>query len=916
MHPALPWKSAEAEHLALHWNPLRMKSHPDAATRPAAEVVTQLPIPSRLGMLRFERSNEASWALLFLDPGCERLFGVSATDLCSLIDAPFASLMEPEARYRLHEQIQQQLLQDRRYSVRYNLHTPKGCLSVLEIGTAFQHHGRQLLHGYLLPEENLALDEPQPDEQEMRLRMSLELYQRAQEEQLQHLLRSRTQQNLIVRLARHRYLSDDPLLEAARLIAQAACETYDVARAGIWRLHAGNRLEAVTVYCRDTGAYEKPADIDADHFPYYLEALNSGRAIDAHNVMQDPRTRELASQFLRPLGVGSLLDASIRVGGEVVGVLCLEHVGAPRQWQSDEIAFAGELADQYAHVLMNHERRSVSSTLHLFQRAVEQSSSAFLLLDRDGLLEYVNPAFTSITQYGADEVRGRRLAELPALASFAERLPEAQAALAAQTTWQGEFRSRRKDLEPYWAQLSLTKVCAENGEPTHYIGIYEDITRNKLTQRHIEKLAWRDNLTGLANRHFFINTLSERLQAAADQRLSLLLVDIDNFKRINDSLGHQTGDKLLARLARRLNSSLGDNATLARFASNEFAVLLDESNAGHSERIAGQLLEVLNKPLFVDNQLISITGSIGLAYAPQHGRDPHILMKHAGLALHKAKANGKHRTQTFTEELTAEASNKLFVESNLRRALAHDELAVHYQPKLCLRSGQLLGLEALVRWQHPSKGMIGPEQFISVAEDTGLIIPIGKWVIREACRRIRQLNGQGFGHLRVAINLSPRQFGDPDLVGSIAAILDEEEVSAAQLELELTESLLLDATDDTRQQLLRLKSLGLTLAMDDFGTGYSSLSYLKKFPIDVIKIDRSFIKDIPDSQDDMEITSAVIAMAHNLKLLVVAEGVETAAQLAFLRRNRCDIGQGFLFDRPIPGEELRERLRRYPPRSG
>ena len=728
-------------------------------------------------------------------------------------------------------------------------------------------------------------------------------------------MRSRAQQNLIVRLARHRYQSSDPLLEAAQLIAQAASEAYDVARAGIWRLTADDHMEPIAVYRRDIDQFELPRGFDASRYPNYLEAINSGRAIDAHNVLQDPRTRELAEAYLRPQGISAMLDATIRVGGEVVGVLCLEHIGEVRLWQSDEIAFAGELADQYAQVLMNHERRSASSALHLFQRAVEQSASAFLLIDRDGVIEYVNPSFTAITQYGADEVRGRRLAEVPALANLSELLFDARSTLVNQNSWQGEFRSRRKNLEPYWGQLSLSKVYADDGELTHYIGIYEDITQSKLAQQHIEKLAYRDNLTGLANRHYFINVLEERLRAGSGPPLGLLLVDIDNFKRINDSLGHQTGDKLLASLARRLRSSLVDGTTLARFASNEFAVLLEESSPGRGERVAAQILDVLDKPLFVDNQLINITGSIGLAYAPQHGHDPQTLMKNAGLALHKAKANGKHQLQTFTEEMTAEASHKLFVENNLRRALVQNELAVHYQPKLCLRSGQLLGLEALLRWQHPEKGMIRPDQFISVAEETGLIIPIGKWVIREACRMGRELAENGLGELNIAINLSPKQFSDPDLVGSIAAILHEEQVPAGRLELELTESLLLDATADTKQQLERLKQLGLTLAMDDFGTGYSSLSYLKKFPIDVIKIDRSFIKDIPDNQDDMEITSAVIAMAHNLKLQVVAEGVETAAQLAFLRRNRCDIGQGYLFDKPIPGAQLASSLQRYPCRG-
>ncbi len=234
-----------------------------------------------------------------------------------------------------------------------------------------------------------------------------------------------------------------------------------------------------------------------------------------------------------------------------------------------------------------------------------------------------------------------------------------------------------------------------------------------------------------------------------------------------------------------------------------------------------------------------------------------------------------------------------------------------YQPKLCLKTGQLLGMEALLRWNHPEKGMIRPDKFISVAEETGLIIPIGKWVTRQACRMSKQLIAVGHRPLQMAINLSPKQFSDPDLVGEITNILQEEQLDPALLELELTESLLLEATGDTRQQLSRLKSLGLTLAMDDFGTGYSSLSYLKKFPIDVIKIDRSFIKDIPQNQDDMEITSAVIAMAHNLKLKVVAEGVETRDQLNFLRRHQCDIGQGYLFDKPIAGRDLLDQLKRY-----
>ncbi|MFJ4393661.1 putative bifunctional diguanylate cyclase/phosphodiesterase [Pseudomonas sp. NPDC089396] len=888
-----------------------MKSQPDAASRVAAEVVTQLPVPSRLGMLRFERLNEATWAMLYLDPACERQFGLPASELCALIDAPYASLMEPEARYRLHDEIQLQLNRRSYYRVRYTLHAQSRTLRILEAGEAFKQHNRQLLRGFLtvLDDEDAELEANDLESRNNRLELALQLNQRAQQEQLEHLERVRGQQDLILRLARQRYSAENSLLEAAQLITRSACEIYKVDSASIWHLEE-QRLEPISAWLRNEQIHRLPDPIDASRFPDYLEALHASRAIDAHNANHDPRTRELAESLYADNN--AMLDASIRVDGQVVGVLCLEQTGQPRTWQSDEIAFAGELADQFAQVITNHNRRTAASALHLFQRAVEQSASAFLLVNRDGVVEYVNPSFTAITQYSTEEVQGHHLAELPALENLSELLFDSPSSLAMGNSWQGEFKSRRKNLEPYWGQLSISKVYGDNRELTHYIGIYEDVTQTKLAQQRIERLAYTDNLTNLGNRPAFIRSLDERFAREGDSSTCLLLVDIDNFKRINDSLGHQTGDKLLISLARRLRNSLSASGVLARFASNEFAVLLDDTSLEDGQGVALQLLRTLDKPMFVDNQLINVTASVGLACAPLHGSDPTTLMKNAGLALHKAKANGKHQVQVFTEVLNAEASYKLFVENNLRRALTQNELEVFYQPKLCLRSGRLLGLEALLRWNHPERGMIRPDQFISVAEETGLIIPIGKWVVRQACCMSQQLREAGMGNLHVAINLSPKQFSDPDLVASIGTILKEEALPPHLLELELTEGLLLEASEDTHRQLDELKALGLTLAMDDFGTGYSSLSYLKKFPIDIIKIDRSFINEIPDNQDDMEITSAVVAMAHNLKLKVVAEGIETPEQLAFLRRHRCDVGQGYLFDRPIPGRELAEKLKRYP----
>ncbi|WP_339486958.1 putative bifunctional diguanylate cyclase/phosphodiesterase [Pseudomonas sp. EL_65y_Pfl2_R95] len=885
-----------------------MRSHPTVATPLAAEVVTQLPVPSRLGMLRFERMNEASWALLFLDPSCERQLGIAASDLCALVESPYASLMEPEARHSLHDQIQQQLSQQPHYLVHYTLHTPLGALNLMEMGEPFKQRGHNLLRGYLLVTAT-APHAGQPEQAQSSPGHAPNAQLLAQiEDPLQQKKRTLAQQKLILRLASHIY-QGNALQDAAKLITQAACEAYSVGRACIW-LMDGDYLESVTVYHADTQQHHQEERLSLKLYSNYMNIMRSGRSLHIEDALNDPRTIEL-QHYLKPLNIGAMLDAGIRVDGEVVGLLCLEHIDGPRQWKTDEIAFCGELADQYAQVLSNQERRTATQALYLFQRAVEQSASAFILLNRDGLVEYVNPSFTAITLYSAEEVQGRRISELPALENLSDLLFNSQSGLSGHNSWQGEFKSRRKNLEPYWSQLSISKVHADDGTLTHYIGIYEDITESKSALQRIERLAFHDNLTGLGNRFSFIRALEKRFAVPDNTGISLLLVDIDNFKRINDSLGHQTGDKLLSSLAKRLRNTLTPTAILARFASNEFAILLDHHDLEAGQVVAAQVLHTLDKPLFVDNQLISITGSIGLACAPAHGTDPQVLTKHAGLALHKAKANGKHQVYVFTEALNAEADHKLFVENNLRRALTQNELEVFYQPKLCLKTGALVGIEALLRWHHPQKGMISPDHFIGVAEETGLIIPIGKWVFRQACRMSVQLAAVGMGSIQVAINVSPKQFTDPDLVGAIRTIIEEEQLPPERVELELTESLLLEATDDTRSQLINLKKLGLSLAMDDFGTGYSSLSYLKKFPIDVIKIDRSFIKDIPENQDDMEITSAVIAMAHNLKIKVVAEGIETSAQLKFLRRQRCDIGQGFLFDKAIAGRNLIDSLKRY-----
>ena len=842
---------------------------------------------AQLRLLRFERENDPCWNMLYLDAACNCATAHDAlnSELYAATGSTYARFMHTSSSTRLglHEQIQQQLAEQGCYQVHYRLHIPHGHVDVLEAGELALHDGSKL-HGQLVIHPHLEPSETRSDHQAVL---------------------PTEQPFSITGMSQHTTETIAELLQQTRA-------NYHADQASLWLIQ-GDFLYPLAQWPAPATNPETP--IPLAHCPDYQQALQTEPVIAAQNVQYDPRLRERFTE-LNQRHVLSVLEAGLWQGHRLFGVIRLEQTQVERIWHHNELAAFSQFAKQCSDLLCDRAHTTeATQSLALLQRAVAQTASACLLVDRNGRIEYANPSFTTITQFQASEVEGHQLADLPALAALYALLQPAMDTLTDNNNWQGEFQSQRKDLSPYWGHLSVSKIVDDAHRLTHYIVLYEDITETRLAQQHIERLAYTDSLTGLANRTCFIHHLEKRFHTGSAQNLVLLLVDIDNFKRINDSLGHRIGDKLLIKLAQRLQGSLGDQAVVARFASNEFALLISDMDFENGLVFAQQILCALDDPIYVDGQLINVTGSIGLACAPLHGQDPHNLMKHAGLALHKSKANGKNQVQVCSSDLNAEADFKLFLENNLRCALAQNELAVFYQPKVCLKTARLLGMEALLRWNHPERGMISPDQFIRVAEETGLIIPIGYWAARRACRMAYQLQKLGLGPLHMAINLSPRQFADPDLVENLSNILQEEQLPPNLLELELTESLLLDASEQTHRKLKAFKNLGISLAMDDFGTGYSSLSYLKKFPIDVIKIDRSFIKDIPDNQDDMEITSAVIAMAHKLRLNVVAEGIETPQQLGFLRRQHCDIAQGYLFDRPIPESQLLEQLQRYAKRT-
>ncbi|WP_151636537.1 putative bifunctional diguanylate cyclase/phosphodiesterase [Noviherbaspirillum aerium] len=434
----------------------------------------------------------------------------------------------------------------------------------------------------------------------------------------------------------------------------------------------------------------------------------------------------------------------------------------------------------------------------------------------------------------------------------------------------------------------------------------------KRTEAHLDYLAHVDPVTGLPNRHTFNERLAETLGKVGRDGggAGLLLLDLDNFKIVNDTLGHHCGDLLLKLVARRLMECMRSDDIVCRTGGDEFAIILHAS-AVEGTMVAQRILSALGAPFDLEGQEIYVTASIGISCCPQDGADIETLTRNADAAMYQAKGKGKNAFEKFHPELDRRVRNRLSLETSLRKALERNEFELYYQPQLSLADGRVTGVEALLRWNHPEQGMISPNDFIPIAEDSGLIVPIGRWVLRNACLQAAAWRDQGLPPLTMSVNLSARQTRDPHLMHDIVEALREAGLAPSRLELEITESVLMDNVHDNVELLHRLQTEGMRLAIDDFGTGYSSMAYLKRFPIDQLKIDRTFVRDIPGDGDDEAITSAIIAMAHRLGLSVVAEGVETVQQLEFLRGAGCDIVQGYYFAEPRPAEKIRSLLQNH-----
>ena len=935
--------------------------------------------------------------------------------------------------------------------------------------------------------------------------------------------RLRRQNRVLVDLARRQSVHAD-LDAALRDVAVAAAETLDVDRVSIWFFTPDRAaIRCAEVYERGERRHESGDELLVSRYPSYVHEVETERSIAAHDALSDPRTAALADDYLRPLGITSMLDCPIRHAGLIAGIVCHEHRGHPRTWTPDEESFAGSIADVISMAIDAEERRKaherlqrrvelerlvggistqlINSSVADIDSSIEQAladvrhclgaditlpmvvsgeaaadlddeAAALLRIvgqiitgalkrrdaeqalrssesryrqliermregvaqaDNDGVLQLVNDRFCEMVGYGREELIGRNADFLLAYPSDVEVMQGKKRLRERGHSDQYAVRVRRKDGTVIWLEIGGAPVVDTAGRVIGSIGVHNDVTERRLAEqalresearyrlmaehstdlisrstpagmliyasdasrrllgyeptelvghsiydfidpqdaeevRQLSKLihgshpmtfsyrvrrkdgsltwfetmsrgvpdpatdtmveivsvsrdvserkrveeqieyeAYHDALTGLPNRRLFRDRLTVALAHARrmHQPLGVLFLDLDRFKYVNDTLGHSVGDELLKAVAARLKSAVREEDSIARMGGDEFTVLVGDLNhADDVVKVAQKLLETVAQPIHVDGRDLFITTSIGIAMFPTDGETAEMLLKNADHAMYRAKDAGRNAARMFTPSMNIRALERMSTETSLRGALERGELLLYYQPQIDIVTNAIVGVEALLRWNRPDLGVVDPMSFVPIAEETRMIVPIGEWALREACRQAKEWQRARYPRLRMAVNLSPRQFQHDELPAQVAAALEDTGLAPGDLELEITESIALHNSDRTLGMLRQLREMGVRIAVDDFGTGHSSLHYLRSFPVDSVKIDQGFVHEIESSAADRAIVSAVIRMAHGLDLRVTAEGVETEAQLAFLREQECEEAQGFLFGRPVAAGEF------------
>jgi len=548
---------------------------------------------------------------------------------------------------------------------------------------------------------------------------------------------------------------------------------------------------------------------------------------------------------------------------------------------------------------LENERQS-----RLMSRVLMNSDEAVLISDANNEIVYVNSAFTSITGYSFEEVVGQNPRILSSRRHDQEFYAEMWRKIVNEGNWHGEIWDKRKNGEIYPKWLNISTVHDGNGYICNYVGIFSDISKRKADEALLIFLAYHDPLTKLANRVLLRDRFNQAV-GVSERRdvgsVALLFLDLDQFKNVNDTLGHEVGDRLLIAVAKRLESSVREIDTVSRLGGDEFVIVLtDMPDSPSVSLVAQKILDHLGEVFEIDEYRLSTSASIGIALYDDDGSDFDTLLKLADTAMYHAKDSGRNTYRFYTDKMNVDAMDRLRMRNNLAEALLKNEFVLHYQPQFDLNSSKLIGVEALIRWNHPEFGLMYPNKFISFAEETGQIVPIGEWVIREACRQAKAWQNQGYEPVRVAVNLSSLQFKRGDVVKMITDLTEEHELEPQYLELELTETIMLQDVEYILEIVRKIKSLRFTLSIDDFGTGYSSLAYLKRFQVDKLKIDQSFIRNLDMDRHDLTIVRSIIQLAQGFGMRTIAEGVETQSQLDLLRSEGCNEGQGYFFSHPLP----------------
>ncbi|MBT3204268.1 MAG: EAL domain-containing protein [Gammaproteobacteria bacterium] len=557
------------------------------------------------------------------------------------------------------------------------------------------------------------------------------------------------------------------------------------------------------------------------------------------------------------------------------------------------------------------ERKEAEAQIQILSLAVDQSPISVVITDPSAKIEYVNNSFLSVSGYDETEVIGKTPSFLQSGNTPAGNYRDLWQNLQAGKSWQGEFQNRNKSGDIFWENVHISPVLDKSGKTRHYLALKENITHQKHQDEKIQHQTHYDHLTNLPNRVLVLDRLNQQLlESSRDNNIvAVVYLDLDNFKRINETLGHDLGDKLLIEASDRLHRSVRIGDTVGRLGGDEFIVILGNlATATDARPIVENMLHYFREPFRINTRNLVMTISIGIAVSPDDGDTSTVLLRNADSAMFHAKERGRNTYSYFTDEMNQEVSRRLLLEEQMHGGLNRNEFCVVYQPQVEIKTGETIGAEALLRWNNPALGAVSPDEFIPIAEQTGLIGDIGKFVLQQAISNIPKWKTMAGNNFTVAINISPNQFSDPNLITFIKGILNEHKVSGKSIELEITEGVLMSGYSNIKNSLEELHEQGILIAMDDFGTGYSSLSYLRMYPFNILKIDKSFIDDITVDPADMELVNAAISMSHSLGLKVVAEGVEAQEQLELLSNKDCDYVQGYLFSKPINTDEFTKLL--------